>query len=375
MKQIAIFSAQLPPTPCGVGDFALKLSERLSSNYVVSLMGFGEQAVEGSTGNVRVGRSVKGCFEIKNYLKRQGIGIAVVQFTPWMYRWLGLEAIWICLAVKLASCRLVVHAHELYAPWDSRKLRYAVRFVVHRLVWTICFFLADKVIVSMQKEMEINRRTWPFLKRRVLYLATPSSIDFCSVDESEKQSTLEKYGLSRFSFLCIVFGLSHNLKHRLDLVLSVAKKFEPHSEIAFAVVGASSKDCEGLRAEHSNVFWLGYLDERSVSILMQCAHLMVAPFRLGMSTKNSTVMTAFKHRLAVLSTYGAETDCDLIDKGVACLTPYEETAFVEAAEQLRKNQEMRQQLALKGHEFYEKLCSFDKVTQVYSEIFESLSKG
>lgn len=153
-----------------------------------------------------------------------------------------------------------------------------------------------------------------------------------------------------------------------------------HSKITLRWIGRSADEIsnyiKAFREIPPNVEIHGGKPPLEVSGLLQSTDLFLAPIVDGVSSRRTSVTTAFEHGLPVVGTDGACTDQLFRGQQFMKLSPGGSvTGFVRNLEEMVKklpeeNGEWRKQ----SRAFFELIFSWEKIAQSYHHIFKSMEK-
>jgi glycosyltransferase involved in cell wall biosynthesis len=111
--------------------------------------------------------------------------------------------------------------------------------------------------------------------------------------------------------------------------------------------------CPSLAGLGPHVQALGFVPAEEVSLWLQSAELVLAPLVEGVNARKTTVMAAFQHGRAVITTNGFHTRDDIPWARICGLTSLDRTAFAAIAARCFQNPGMRAQLGAAAQEDYE----------------------
>jgi glycosyltransferase involved in cell wall biosynthesis len=279
------------------------------------------------------------------------VDVILVQYNPFWYgRWGFAPSLPLDLW-RLRRARpkpvIALMVHETFV--DMKNWRWALMGAWQRLQLLAIQPLADVRFGSIEAWTELLRRMWP--RTPVHHLPVASNFPDMRGQRARARSAL---GVSDQTLVLACFGLNHPGRlpgHVTRAVEALAEAGEAVLLLNLGTESEPSRPWNGQIRMHAP----GYLDHESVARLLSAADIFLAPYGDGVSTRRTTVMTAFQHELPVVGTAGHLTDSAFLSAGNAMvLTPvHSPDAFARAVCMLAQDPARRRSVARAGRVLYE----------------------
>lgn len=303
-----IISAALPPKLDGIGDYTAHLAAELAKYVSVSILTSADQQPGPIPGVViQKAFSVSHPASIKNIasiVEKDQPDWLLLQFNQFSYgRW-GLNP-YLPLLIrslkrKLPWLRFAVMMHETYMPVTSWQT--AIMTIWQRWQFWMLGREADLVFFSIDPWARYYKKWFPH--KPVIHLPVGSSIPLISVSRKEARQRL---GIADDVAVLGVFGTAH-VSRMLDFVREAVETARQAGFKPLALyIGAqpqAAREALGdlpLLAE-------GPLEADEVSRRLAAVDVYLAPFRDGISTRRTSLITALQHGMATVGTRGIFTD-------------------------------------------------------------------
>jgi glycosyltransferase involved in cell wall biosynthesis len=112
---------------------------------------------------------------------------------------------------------------------------------------------------------------------------------------------------------------------------ALRKLLEVQADVELVILGMDAQHLYRLRPSlaqlGASVRTLGYVPAQEVSLWLQASQLVLAPLIEGVNARKGTVMAAFQHACAVVTTHGTHTADDIPWDQICALAPVDRDAF------------------------------------------------
>ena len=323
--KIGLVSPNFPPKICGVGDHSFFLAKELEKTQEVFLY-TGTGAKPG---------------KLCSLLRRDKPDVLLIQYTPYLYgHFYGLSlGLLLLMFFWRSRTKLVLMAHELHYPIQFSPAGLTIA-PLQKLQFALLAALAHKVIFTYERPLE------KYSGAKFHWLPVGSNIP---VAEPSKPSATP---------LIVHFGGAHPT-HLYDYVWDIAQK----TKVPVYCLGIEKEALErwlGHRAD--SITCMPNLPPAEVSGWLHRATLVLAPFMDGNSSRRGSVMAAFAHGKAVLTTEGSSTNPNIVWKNFCRVTETNTLAdYTNQALALLTQEEARNSLGNAARDFYEKNFSWPPI--------------
>lgn len=358
--KIQILSPNYPPQKCGVGDYSFFLSEE-----------FSRQGVE-TTVFTRTQMEKKGKADLAllSNFTTQGIDentTTIIQYTPQLFNSF-LE----CLKIfQKAKGPVWINFHELYFP-PSLSLHGLLIGIPHWIRFVALLHLADQVVFSTSEFYLRWTKRLPYLKGKMHWIPVGSNIPVVSKVDSSSEDA--EYRLFHFGGA----HPTHLYDYIFEAFLAVLN-LENGSRYRLILAGVSQEALKDILnnypslMNHPQISYLGYLSAEEVSLSIQNADLVLAPFMDGVSTRRGSLMAALSHGKRVITTVVAGDDssdipwADFLE--TVELSGDAKLKFSRKVVQLvNESKVQRKVFELKAVEAFQKLFSWDVIAKKFLSI-------
>jgi glycosyltransferase involved in cell wall biosynthesis len=396
--RIGLVSGEFPPMQGGVGAFSERLAQAVSQlGHELHVMTHHEarppMAARGLARLAQIGRPVETTWgqlhpvgrrwgwrdvgKIADIALRYDLDVINIQYQAAAYNMRSP-------AINLAPWRLdgiapvVVTFHDLRVPYlfpkAGRIRQYAVRFAAQR---------ARGVIVTNSEDRRVVEG-WGLDQTRLRQIPIGSNIRTSGEERVAIDAARRAQGVRRDAFLLGYFGFLNPSKGADYLVQAMAKlDRDIHAVFIGGRTGSSDSEnnqrfvasVEAQAREldvEQRLHWTGYMPDRDISRLLQAVDLIVLPYRDGVSLRRGTLMAALAHGCAIVSSKPEARIEDLKHgENIWLVPPSDEVALVEAIQQLRNDDVLRERLA-EGARRLARQFSWDSIAAQTVDFFESL---
>jgi glycosyltransferase involved in cell wall biosynthesis len=227
----------------------------------------------------------------------------------------------------------------------------------------------DHVIVTTERRRrQVQRLMFPS-GSQVKMIPVGSNIPFIPADREE---TRRRLGASPHETLFVTFGTT--LPHRDFCAAYRCLKRLRDDGVACRLVNVGKVTNEArlqrlnrLEAElglQEVVGWTGYQDAATVSSFLQAADVYLGPDRLGVSTRQTSLMAGLLHRLPVVGWRGPETDPLLERSGAIVFSDAgDEKGMAEAMKAAAVSPAVRATMGARARELFDHHFSWRQIAQ------------
>jgi glycosyltransferase involved in cell wall biosynthesis len=298
---------------------------------------------------------LRGCQDVRS-LERlaprvpHGRHAMVVQYNPFSYgRW-GY-APWLPQAIRrLRSARpgtiIVLLAHELFV--DLAGPRNTMMGLAQRVQFAFLRALSDVVLTTTEPlAQHAGGRGRP----PAALLPVGSNLPDRRAARTDARRALKVEDRQ------VVLGLlgTGHWSRMFSLLPPTIERLAQHRRLVVLNLGAGAPV---LTAERDDVLvhMPGELPAGELAECLSALDLLLLPFADGVSTRRTTLMAGLQHAIPVVSTDGPSTDDLLRGSSAVALVPVDSArdAFVNRAEMLLENVELRLDLSRAGRELYDR---------------------
>ncbi|MBI3950637.1 MAG: glycosyltransferase family 4 protein [Acidobacteria bacterium] len=365
--RVAVLCPDFPPDRSGLADHTAALAEHLAAHVEVIIITSQHQAgdeIEPLT-RIRVLTQIPrwdwpGIQIVSRLLRQLEPDWLLVQYVPHMY---GRGGVNLMLPLWLWWWRwrggaVLLLIHELYIPWSLAPRRIFAA-VAQRLMLVMSIAAARRVGVSTEVWHRKLERLFPFWRSRFHHLPTPSNIPVAQLSESERTSVRQQIGLASDELVLGYFGTLHDSK-LMEYVMESLHRLETAGQRArLLCIGPASEELiqslNGISHQwNDRVICTGYLESSRVSQYLSVTDIFLLPLIDGVSSRRSSLMAAFSHKVPIVATFGEGTDRTLLESAALALSPVEdESAFLENVCALAADETRRRQLGEAGGKLYQ----------------------
>jgi glycosyltransferase involved in cell wall biosynthesis len=244
---------------------------------------------------------------------------------------------------------LMVHEPFLEAKTGSWKQRIAAR--VHRRMIRILLHSASRVFISIPA-WEIAMRPFAPASQKMEWLPIPATVPVAA----ERGNVKQRFGNQ------LVLGHLGTYSATVTSMLAPAL-LETLTEfrdcVALLIGNGSDRFAESFTIQHpalmNRVYSTGALHDAPLSQHLAACDLMLQPYPDGLTTRRTSLMNLFAHRLPVVSNFGHLSEDSWKDwQAVAISSP---DHFARTCVRLLSTKTEREDIAVRGRELY--LARFD----------------
>lgn len=301
----AIFCPHFPPAEHegGIQHYSAILADQLvATGHTVTVVTGGDYLGKPEQGGISVltfpepwtALTIR---RVASALKQRGCQLLNVQFSPAMYE-KQIVFPWRSLRAEFTTC---LSLHTLWGGgWRSRAEGWGL---AHSF---------DGIVATNSEILYLLRKYMPRVLRKTAYIPIGTNIPVAGrTDHAEDlKSTL---GIPSKIPLFMYFGMVYEGKG-LDMLMETARLLKVHHGIDFRVllVGGGISDTKRMKERlgqlserfgvEDRVIITGRLPEQEVSALFKESQLLLLPFEGGASDRRGTLMAAFAHGKAVVTT-------------------------------------------------------------------------
>jgi glycosyltransferase involved in cell wall biosynthesis len=272
-----------------------------------------------------------------------------LQWVPflWGRRGVNLALPLAVAALRRAGFRVVTTVHEPYVPLNSPSR--CLYGPVQRLELAIIAMYSAKVVATTPVFAELVTAVAPWRKRDVSWIPVCSTIPMLEILPAERAELRHRLGVADDAVLVAAFSPLGSGKVVSTLFEAWQAIARDDASARLLMIGATAEEAARAHAparDIAGVTYTGYRDPADVSRLLSSADLFLAPLLGGISTRNTSVLTAMEHGLAIVTTRGSMTDAETF--GAAPMAMVDDTAtgaFAAAAVRLARDRAERTRLA------------------------------
>ncbi|HEX3849967.1 MAG TPA: glycosyltransferase, partial [Polyangiaceae bacterium] len=185
----------------------------------------------------------------------------------------------------------------------------------------------DHVVFSHEGNRDAWAKRIPALGGRLHTVRICSSIPL--IETSEPGAELAARGYSVPERAVLFFGTGHGsvLFDYVEAALIELLRVDANTQLVIiGMDGAKLRQrCPSLGDLGPRVQALGFVPAREVSLWLQVTELVLAPLAEGVNARKTTVMAAFQHARAVITTNGSQTRGDIPWAELCALAPLDRT--------------------------------------------------
>lgn len=359
----------VPPEPCGVGDYAYRLSRTLASRgCCVTLLSSGQRETirEGKGWAIRAEMREWCGFRLSRFLRvldEEKPDVVHLQYPSRGYGWRLLPNLLpLVLRLLRPGLPVVTTLHEYAGLNPLRKASYLFFTVFSRAVTA-----PDSLV---RKGIE---GAFPWTRGKTCVIPVGSFLE---------PSRSKAPGVAGSPILLFP-GFLLRKKGPLEAVeaLSLLKDAFPRARLVFASDAASHRDVRDevkARAAALDVadrmVFMDDLDASGMSALMKKADLVVLPFHDGASTRRTTLVSAIRLGCRVVTTEGPGTLEEFKRGGVLLARAKDPRSLAEVVRRGLTDRKARADMASKvGH--LARLFDWERIADMHRAVYEGVVKG
>jgi glycosyltransferase involved in cell wall biosynthesis len=374
--KIAFLTKVVPPVMEGIGEYTFHLVRALRAEGVDAHLftSDGQQAEESWVHPVI--KRWRGN-DAAEALRSFGPDWCVFEYAPPLYGPFGFcwsaSGIPAALRRKL-QCRTAVTFHEFQAAWSLNPLHAALALLLRLQTCRLLKGL-DAAIATCPSYAAILRR----------YAPVPVSIIPVGANVLPSSSSLEKVQELRKKYrlqtakIITVFGRLSGFRNVKTAVRVLAKAHRKGISSRLLLLGCLRSSAPGIFQElldfarkyelEPYLIETGNLSTEELSAHLQMTDLFLFPQTDGISTRNTTALSAMAHGIPIVTYEPVPGNFDGYEIPYGAAVPRgDETLFIQAAvDKLQKPEEPVKQYAL---QYYESHFSWKRVAQLHQRVFE-----
>ena len=312
--RILLVTKNFPPLSCGVGDYACRLAEALSSggDRVTVLTEPAGEPRRGTPDLIEL--PLNGSRDLRPILS--AIAEAAperVQLEYSGYAWGRWGTAWWVnsMLFRLRRRGIPVHVglHELAIRMRQHPLQAPVA-LAQWLHVALIVAAAQTVAVNLRSRARLLGRLFPWWRAKVRYRPNSSTIRVVPFTEAERAALRRERGVSSGETVVATFGLFHRAKNYEGLIQAIAhlrRSRATHlwmlgnTAVASPAYIAKLKQIARDSGIEDAIWWPGKLEARQISEALQAADVFVLPQSDGHLTRSSAFMAAAAHALPVVA--------------------------------------------------------------------------
>ena len=378
--KIALVCPHFPPKLCGVGDYSARLASELKKqgHNVAVWTTASASSADVTVHTTPLPWNFSKLSRITKEISDFRPCVVLVQYTPQLYspEWLGVYPtlpLWIAGLRKKTGAAIILNAHEVNYPVEAslRGLALGIPQFTQFLGMASC---ADRVFFTYEHALKRASRWLPWRQDKFSWASVGSNIE-PKLNAGHAQKLRHEIGLSSDTKVLLHFGGAHPSRlfsHVFKAAQLIRDKYG-HGNAALVFVGISSDKIKasltsaGYSDLASMAYGVGPLPSEKVSEWLQACDLVLAPFIDGVSTRRGSVMAAFEHGKAVVTTKEWSSQGSVPwDQICAAVSARDEQTFAQAALSLLSSPERLQELGENGRAYYEKSFSWPLIAKKMS---------
>ncbi len=370
--KIIIISPEFPPDRGGVGDYTSVLADGLAEkNEVIIVTSKSEAAISEGKNKFQIIRTIKNwggfdLFHIVSIIRRFSPELIIIQYVSFMYGRGGINLAFPLLSILLRiRYRVFTMLHELFTPL-GHSIKTVLMSLVQRLMLFFLIIGSDKIGVSIQAWERMLKRFFFWRKRDFRWIPVLSNIKVAT-------KTHDAGNLQRFNKnpLLAFFGSLHVTKMVEFLTASLDALVKKGYDSGLLIIGQDEKAIANYLKElpdylRERIFCTGFCSSEDVSQYLSASNIFLLPLIDGISSRRTTLMTALKHGVPVVSTNGFLTDDIFLQEDFTLLSPStDKELFVANVVRMADDESLRKTMGKKGRDAYERYFSERLMVEKY----------
>ncbi|HAV42565.1 TPA: hypothetical protein DCX15_00910 [bacterium] len=372
MMKILMIVASFPPQRCGVGDY----TEQLCKNLVTDGVEVGVITSAGSREGGEERREQR--FKVYPVVKRWGFGALFPILR--LVRALRPDVIHIQYHGEDYEKSIMISLLPLILRFLGKGLRITTLhnlqepLIFPKLGMQIFLRFSERIILTNEIDQHELIRKFPFISQKAVVIpagpGTPKG-------EERREEGIEDNGVEGEVTLSY-FGFLNPSKGIETLFLALKNLIEGGYKVRLLMIGdlhnGASEDlrryveklkelAERFKIEDS-ITWTGYVSKRGTSLYLLSSDICVLPFRDGVSTKRSSLISCLDHGLPVVSTCNGFIPRGMEDhKNILLVPPDDELSLSKAIIELIEDKDLRIRLAKEAKKLMEKEYSWKEIVK------------
>lgn len=303
--KICMMSPNYPPSPvkCGVGDYTRRLCEELSGLGHDVVVIASKQVIVESGGKIRIipfsdSWGLKTLIRLVRFVGSERFDLINLQYSPPLYGFLFK----LFFPILRLNSPFIITIHTLYGGslWNS-------------LIALIFLIFSSRVISTNEEVDYIMERHLSFFKYKVINIPIGSNIHTVKIGPEEARGNV-KAGLSikRENLILSHFGLYYpgkGVETILEALRALKDEYDGFHILMLGGKWPGKEDYYQSLIDLSKRFglatfitWIGYCDEKKVSLYLTATDIFVVPYDNGVSSRRGSLMAGLVHKLPIIST-------------------------------------------------------------------------
>ncbi|MDP2924664.1 MAG: methyltransferase domain-containing protein [Candidatus Omnitrophota bacterium] len=380
---VCIISGAYPLVDDGIGDYTAKLIDNLNKeNLEISLITSDEEAIRRylkETNSSRVYPIIKkwnifAIIAVLKLIRKERFDIIHLQFPSSRYKkTFSLCFLPFFIRIFFKNIKVIVTLHEFSISYSINKIR---QFILS--------LGSHRVIVTDKNDFERLKNILIRGGKKISIIPIGSNIDVCGYKVGEKEHFLEKLGFDSQAKIIAFFGFIHRSKGIEFLLKAIKKVIDDGFKVHLVLICRLDSDRNSYHNAikrlidylgiKKSIFVTGYAESCEVSKYLSFSDICVLPFTDGVTLRRGTLMAAFSHRKAVISTQsGRDIPVELADKENIFLVPVGDIRrLAEAIELLYKDNRLRQKIEKGAAELAERF-SWNTIAIAHEKLYRSIT--
>ena len=362
--KIIIISPAFPPDRDGVGDYTSVLADGLAEKNEVIIVTSKLKGVKSESKNkFHVIREIDkwgglDLFHILSICKNFSPELVIIQYVSFMYGRGGINLAFPLLSVLLRiRYSVFTMLHELFTPFGF-SIKTFLMSLIQRLMLFFLIIGSDRIGVSIKVWERMLKRFFFWRRSNFKWIPVSSNIKIVSKDSTFKIPV----GFENRLILTF-FGSFHYAKMVDYVIASLEFLIKKGYNAGLIVIGQDETTISAHIKElpdylRERIFCTGYCSSEDVSRYLSITDIFLLPLIDGISSRRTTLMTALKHGVPVVSTNGFLTDDIFLQENFTLLSPSTDKAlFVANVVRMADDDTLRKNMGKRGKEAYEKYFS------------------
>src|SRR3989338_4758894 len=362
--RIIIISPAFPPDRDGVGDYTSAFADELSEkNEVIIVTSKSKDLISEGKNRFHVIRGIDkwgglGLFHILSICKNFSPELVIIQYVPFMYGRGGINLTFPLLSILIRiRYRVFTMVHEPFISF-GHSIKYFLISIVQRLMLFFLIIGSDRIGVSIKVWERMLKRFFFWRRSNFKWIPVSSNIKIVS-----KDSTFKIHVGFENRLILTFFGSFHYAKMVDYVIASLEFLIKKGYNAGLIVIGQDETTISAHIKElpdylRERIFCTGYCSSEDVSRYLSITDIFLLPLIDGISSRRTTLMTALKHGVPVVSTNGFLTDDIFLQENFTLLSPSTDKAlFVANVVRMADDDTLRKNMGKRGKEAYEKYFS------------------
>ena len=394
-SRLLVVTQNLPPTICGVGDYATLFARELCRQlpglevtFLTRTDGIEVKHTETWLEEDFLSKAqiypvapmywrVRDLPAMLRVVRQSQASMVHLHYVPHMYyrAGVGVAVSLFGLLLRLLGFRLIVTFHECYIPWSWRPKELTIG-IIQRLSFFLLLLATQEIVVTtgLRARLLQNWLFWDRAKAKKIVIS-PVGSNFPGVEQSPEEVKVlrEKWKLPQDGL--ILTNLGHLRWQEQDKWLLATLDGVQHDrpEACLLMLGCRSQD---LPVGHpltgrKDVIFTGYLSATEISGLLAQSDIYLLILNDGISGRRTALMAGLQQGRAIVATMGHNTEAEFIERMPVLLAhTTEQISFVRLTRELSANQEHRKTLGKEAARRYQESFSWPVIVQQQKHLFE-----